>query len=256
MATPHNNHALLQAQSIVGWWKMAGVDYFVGEEAIDWLAAPPEPPAVAEPSRAPANRTPRPAPAEIAIPVPLPPQQWPMDLTALNAAIAADRTLPGTGYGRHILKPNGMSGAPFMVISDFPEESELAAGELGRYPLLSAMLLAAGIRTEQCYFAALAYSRPASGALPDADKALLADFIRHQIGLVKPQMILLLGSSATECLLSKDLMKARGNLENINHDGHNMAALATFHPRTLAARPILKPQAWRDLQMVMQRDSA
>ena len=36
-------------------------------------------------------------------------------------------------------------------------------------------------------------------------------------------------------------------------NGRNIAALTTFHPRTLIARPAMKAQAWRDLQMFAKR---
>lgn len=45
-------------------------------------------------------------------------------------------------------------------------------------------------------------------------------------------------------------MDARGRLHDFNHDGGKLAAVATYHPRTLIARPALKAQAWQDLQML------
>jgi uracil-DNA glycosylase len=251
MRSVQNNSAVQQAQSYIEYWKMAGVDYLIADETTNWLAV-----ALAKVKAEPIRPAARPTDVEKSPPLMPSTAQWPRDLDALNAGLFADQTLPGTGYGRQVAKPKGAINAAYMVISDFPEESELAAGEMGSQRLLSNMLAAAGIAPDQCFFAALAYSRPTSGALPDGDKPVLAEFIRHQIGLVRPQTLLLLGTNATEMVMGKDLMNARGNLENINHDVHNMAALATFHPRTLAARPILKSQAWRDLQLIMQRDSA
>jgi uracil-DNA glycosylase len=50
-------------------------------------------------------------------------------------------------------------------------------------------------------------------------------------------------------------MAARQNLAKINHKDRKMAAVATFHPRTLLARPMLKAQAWKDLQMLLRSDN-
>jgi uracil-DNA glycosylase len=245
------NDAATVAQSCVDWWKLAGVDYLVEDEPIDWLAQAPVAAAKV------VNPTPKPTiSAAVAAPVAAPRALWPHTLEALASALHTDRSLPGNGHGMVSALPVGQAQADYMIIADFPEECELAAGQMGALPLLRNMLRAAGILPESCYFAALAYSRPATGALREADKIVLGEFIQHQIALVAPKKIILLGNSAAQILLGTDLMQARGNLRNINHVVRNMAALATFHPRTLAAQPILKAKAWADLQMVMQEDSA
>jgi uracil-DNA glycosylase len=53
--------------------------------------------------------------------------------------------------------------------------------------------------------------------------------------------------------LDAELMTARGNLHYINQDGQKVLAVTTFHPRTLLARPMLKAQAWKDLQMLIPK---
>jgi uracil-DNA glycosylase len=90
--------------------------------------------------------------------------------------------------------------------------------------------------------------------VPENELPGLAAFMRHQIGLVAPDALLLLGSKVSKALLGLDLMKARQELRYFNHDGRTMAAMATYHPRLLMARPTLKAQAWRDLQMFAKRD--
>lgn len=252
LANPPTDSALA-AQSFVDWWKMAGVDYWVEDAPIDWLAeTPPAPPVEA------ARPAARPVAAAEAIPAPVPrvKAEWPGTFDELRAALMTDRSLPGNNYGPAIALPDGNAGAETLVISDYPEESELAAGRMGAFPLLQNMLRATGITPDKCCIAALAYTRPASGSLRESDKSVLRDFIHHQIGLIAPQRILLLGTSVTGLLLDTDLMAARGKLQNINHVGGNKAALATFHPRTLFLQPILKAKAWADLQMFMQEDSA
>jgi uracil-DNA glycosylase len=251
MAATQFNDAATAAQSFVDWWKLAGVDYLSHDEPIDWLA---EAPVAAAKEVNPAPKIP--IPAAVAAPVSAPRALWPDTLEALTSALQTDRSLPGNGHGLVSALPVGKAQADYMIIADFPEECELSAGQMGALPLLRNMLKAAGISPNSCYFAALAYGRPASGALRDDDRALLGEFIQHQIGLVSPQKIILLGNSAAEILLGTDLMQARGTLGIINHVVRNMTAFVTFHPRTLAAQPILKAKAWADLQMVMQEDSA
>jgi uracil-DNA glycosylase len=237
------------AESVHAWWRDAGVDYVIDGEPMNWLG-----PLVARPVAAkPAERT-LIEPAAPAVVVKAPLVEWPRDLTALKTAISA---LPGSNYGSRCIAPKGEAGATALVIGDFPEEEEIAAGDFGSGPvgtLLSNMLLAGEIIPDLTYQTALAHSRPATASLPKDDMGNLAAFARHQIALVQPKVVVLFGSAACEAMLSQELMQARGSLHYINHDGGKTAAVATFHPRTLVAQPQLKAQAWKDLQMLVRKE--
>jgi DNA polymerase len=145
-----------------------------------------------------------------------------------------------------------------MIISDLPDQDELSSNAFGSGAagmLLTRMLAAVGIALKDCYWTGFATSIPATGDLPETELDGLTRFVRHQIGLVEPKSIILLGSLACKALLGEELLKARQSLQNINHDGSNMATLTTFHPRTLNARPAMKALAWKDLQMFAKRDN-
>jgi uracil-DNA glycosylase len=243
------------SNSFVAWWRDAGVDYCVDGEPFDWLAGPEEERAKAE-IRPEPRQLPAQAPQRIA-PIAAPSAPWPDSLTALHEAFAGGAPLPGCDYSAARALPVGAANAKWMILTDFPEEADIASGKLGEGPagtLLRAMLSAIGIDLSSCYIAALAHSRPASGSLPQEAQDALARFAKHHIALANPQRILLLGSAATEFLLGKDLMAARADLPDFNHNVENRAAMMTFHPRTLLARPILKAQAWRDLQMLAKKE--
>lgn len=252
MLTAQIGEAALTAQAIVDWWKLAGIEYLVEDNPVHWMAPAPAP-TTTDPARPDMIRS---AGAQATALVTPHSRQWPITLCELESAIASDRLLPGNGYGAKSALPNGPAKPELMIISDFPEESEISAGKMGELPLLKNMLRAAEIAQPNCYFASLAYTRPTVGALKPQDKAILAAFIHHQIGLVMPQKILLLGSAVAELLLQIDVMQGRGQLLNINHDVGTMAAMATFHPRTLAVQPILKAKCWQDLQMLMRDKDA
>jgi uracil-DNA glycosylase len=245
--------ATLMAKSFVDWWKDAGLQYLVESEPADWLAAESMSPAIVQDARI-ITTNEQALNQPVVTPASKRTAEWPANLKALFEAVQSDRSLPGNSYGPAIAAPIGLAEAKYMVISDFPEESELAAGTMGQLPLLQNMLRAAQIPFSSCFFASLSYTRPTSGALRDGDKAGLKDFIRHQIALVAPQSLLLLGTNTAELLLERDLMQARGRLHTINHNIGKMAALATFHPRTLARQPALKAKSWQDLQIFIRED--
>jgi uracil-DNA glycosylase family 4 len=238
-------------ESLTGWWELAGVDAAVGEMPVDWLVIDAKAEAVEVPVVSPmvAKDISPSTPAKPAI-------DWPSDIETLKAMIASGASLPGNRFGTSFVAPVGPAHCDVMVISDLPDQDELRAGILGSAAtgaLLTRMLAAVGLDLANCYWTALATTIPPTGEVPENALKELADFSRHQIGLARPTSLILLGSSACKALLGEELMKARAELRNINHDGSNMTVLTTFHPRTLIARPAMKAQAWKDLQMFARR---
>ena len=236
-------------ESLNSWWELAGVDSAVGNEAVNWLAVDAKPETV---SQAPVKQVPQPELPVMAKP------EWPQDIETMRRMISEGAALPGNTFGGRSVTPVGPDKANLVVISDLPDADELAAGELGSGAtgkLLERMLAAIGVELSDCYWTTLATTIPATGELPDSVLPELAAFVRHQVSLVDPESFIILGSSACRALLGLELMEARGNLQDFNHDGAKKAVLTTFHPRTLIARPQMKAQAWKDLQMFVKKDN-
>jgi uracil-DNA glycosylase len=238
-------------ESLTGWWDLAGVDAAVGTVPVNWL----QPEAKAEADTIPAAASPLVTETE-AVSLASPSVSWPEDIGTLRTMIAREEALPGNAFGTQSVASIGSAPCEVMVVSDLPDQDELTTGTLGSGAtgvLLDRMLRAIGITLADCYWTTLASTLPPTGEIPEDALKNLADFARHQIGLVKPKAIILLGSTASKALLGEELMKARAELRNLNHDGGNMMVLTTFHPRTLIARPAMKAQAWKDLQMFAKR---
>lgn len=234
--------------SLTGWWELAGVDGAVGEMPVNWLEE--------EPTVDPVGNRVVPSPIAEDVPGAQPKIDWPADIEHLRAAIARGDPLPGNDFANVFVSPSGVASNGIMIISDLPDQDETVAAVLGSGKtgtLLTRMLTAVRIELADCYWTALATTIPPTGEVPENALKQLALFTHHQIALIKPSVVILLGSSASKALLDEELMKARQNLGNINHDGRNVSVLTTFHPRTLIARPALKAQAWKDLQMFAKR---
>lgn len=253
MQNSATSNAKAQIASFVDWWKLAGVEYLVEENTLNWLTLDKR---VAPPPQAvhrPVVQTPDVAPAaDIAD------SDWPIDIESLKQQIAAKVALPGNCYGGNPVIPVGSKGAALMLILDIPEIADVESGHFGGGEiggLIGNMVKAMGFSSDQIYLTAMATTRPAIGELPDGAQNSLAPFMRHQIKLVAPKSVILFGSSASHALLGADMMQSRGTLHNFNHDVGNMTALTTFHPRTLLAQPKLKAQAWKDLQMIAKKDA-
>ena len=251
------------AKSYLDWWREAGVDVATGPQSHNWMqdvAAPAETLAL-KADKAPIISN-RPDPKkedtlkvgfhrESVIGQP----EWPKDLESLGRAIQTKLPLPGNHYGGKTATPSLCLSPQILLIGDIPEIQDVENGKMPTGPLselIRRMMQAIGVAAESYCFTALATTRPATGALPDGDLPMLGQFMEHQIGLIKPEKVVIFGSAACQALLGADVMDKRGNLHYFNHNVHKVAAVTTFHPRTLLARPQMKGQAWRDLQVLMK----
>jgi uracil-DNA glycosylase len=252
MEQPGQPAASDMIDSLNSWWELAGVDAAVGSTPVNWL----ELDAKSEVTET--VQVPLPQSAKSALSEPVRPAvDWPTDIETLKALITEGAELPGNTFGSRFVAPIGLSNSEVMFVSDLPDQDEIMAGKLGSGGsgvLLDRMMAAIGIKLADCYWTALATTIPSTGEIPETAHAELTDFVRHQMALIRPKSLILLGSAACKALLNEELMKARAQLRNFNHDGSNMAVLTTFHPRTLIARPAMKAQAWKDLQMFAKRD--
>lgn len=242
MEQPAQTSALNVMESLAGWWKLAGVDAAVSDETVNWLAGDVDTmtvPAVTE--------------AVTETPVVVAPNiPWSTDIAELKRMVAVGAQLPGNSYSSTYIPPVGPHAAKIMVVSDLPDAGDAEAIESQSSEtafLLRRMLAAIGIDMSICYRTWLATTMPSTGEVPEDMLGASGDFVRHQMHIIRPKSVIILGSSACRALLDDDLMNARMQIRNINLDCSNMAALTTFHPRTLIARPALKAEAWRDLQM-------
>jgi uracil-DNA glycosylase len=252
--------------SYIDFWKLSGVDFTVAETSGDWFELSKAPKNVRQADILP-NQIQKPHFNDSSL-VKSPPlnqntsafvaaDQWPIDFAELHTQIAAGIAFPGNTFGRRAAMPYGPHNPELLIIGDVPDIDDIEAKSMaeGRSSNLAlAMAKITGIDKDQIYITALATTRPGSGALaPEMHKDLKA-FFHHICSVVQPKKILILGPAACEILLNADFMKARRNLHYINHDVGNVAAVTTFHPRTLMSNPALKSAAWQDLQILIKKE--
>lgn len=255
-----DSQLLAVVASYHSWWQSLGVDCVVEEQAIDWLATPIVVPTAVLSERAAvqnatkAEREPKPQTDVFEV---SDETNWPSSLQQLIECLQHDRSLPGTQFGPNVALPVGKANPDIMVIGDIPDEADINAGHLAggtQGNLLRAMLRAIGFGEDDIFVTSLALTRPASGEIPEATLPSIIRFALHQIKLVQPKAILLLGSTVSKALLGAEIAETRGSLQKINHDGQKVAVISTYHPRTVLAGPSLKREVWQDLQMILKRD--
>lgn len=144
----------------------------------------------------------------------------------------------------------GNPKARLMFVGEGPGADEDARGEpfVGRAgQLLTAMIRAMRLRREDVYIANIVKCRPPGNRDPEPDEAAAClPYLRRQIELVDPAVIVLLGRVAARFLLgtTAPISSYRGVWKK--WEGRDV--LPTFHPAYLLRNPAAKAQAWADLR--------
>ncbi|HEY8360495.1 MAG TPA: uracil-DNA glycosylase [Ramlibacter sp.] len=206
----------------------------------------------------PAVHSPDPAPvpvvrAPVAVPAAQPgglPGIELMEWDALRQTVIACRACQLCDGRREPLMGVGDAQADWLVVGEPPNEDEDRAGEPfvgdgGK--LLDNMLKALGLgRHDRVYLANVIKCRPSGAGTPGPDEiARCEPFLRRQVELLQPKVILAMGRLAVQTLLasSDPLGKLRGRA----HSYHGVPVVATYHPMYLLRNPADKARAWADL---------
>ncbi len=211
--------------------------------------------------RAPAP-VPRPAPVPAPAPVVLTPQgDRPsgidgMDWEALEAAVAGCQACGLCERRRNTVFGVGDRQADWLIVGEAPGEQEDLQGEPFVGPagkLLDNMLRAIGLdRENQVYIANVLKCRPPGNRNPEpAEVAQCEPFLRRQVALLQPKIILAMGRFAVQSLLgtTEPIGKLRGRL----YDYQGVPVVVTYHPAYLLRNLPDKAKAWADLCLAMNK---
>jgi DNA polymerase len=165
--------------------------------------------------------------------------------TACRLCETRKNAVPGEG-------PADLSAVTVMVIGEGPGADEDESGRpfVGKAgQLLDKMLGSIGLsRTTNCFIANIVKCRPPQNREPAPDETQACiRFLRDQIELVRPAMILAVGRTAAQNLLgtTDGINKLRGRF----FDYGGIPLLPTFHPSALLRDETLKRPAWEDLKL-------
>lgn len=145
----------------------------------------------------------------------------------------------------------GDEQADWLFVGEGPGADEDAQGEpfVGQAgKLLDNMLFSIGLkRGENVYIANVVKCRPPNNRNPEADEiAACMPYLRRQVALIRPRVIIALGKIAATSLLGRDA--TLGSLRGTLHDYHGTPLIITYHPAYLLRSPAEKAKAWQDLK--------
>lgn len=148
----------------------------------------------------------------------------------------------------------GNKHAEWMLIGEGPGQQEDLQGEpfVGKAgQLLNEMLRAMGLAREDVYIANVVKCRPPNNRDPKPEEmAACSVYLRRQIELLRPKMLLALGRIAAQHLLQTDapLAKLRRQVYFLGE----IPLIVIYHPAYLLRSLLEKRKAWDDLQMALR----
>ncbi len=147
----------------------------------------------------------------------------------------------------------GNRSADWMAIGEAPGEQEDLQGEpfVGRAGLLlNEMLRSIGLAREQVFIANILKCRPPKNRDPQVDEASACEgYLKQQLALVKPRIILAVGRIAAQNLLKTTT--PIGKLRGLVHDYQGVPLVVTYHPAYLLRSPLEKRRAFDDLRLAL-----
>ena len=109
-----------------------------------------------------------------------------------------------------------------------------------------------GIKREEVYIANIVKCRPPVNRNPEEDEAKACmDYLRNQVMLVKPKIIVLLGSVALKNILGEEYGITASRGKWIEKKG--ILYMPTWHPAALLRDDNKKIEFWKDLKEVMEK---
>ena len=153
---------------------------------------------------------------------------------------------------RQIVFGVGHPQADLMFVGEAPGADEDVQGEpfVGRAgQLLTKIIEAIGLKREDVYIANVIKCRPPQNRNPEQDEVETCEpFLFQQIDVIKPKVVVALGTFAARALLRTldPISRLRGRV--FEYRGAKL--IPTFHPAYLLRNPSSKREVWEDMKLV------
>ncbi len=172
-------------------------------------------------------------------------------LTDLADAVRVCRLCSLGALAKNPVPGEGNPDADFVVVGEAPGASEDEQGQpfVGRSgQLLTKILAAIQLSRDDVFICNVLKHRPPGNRNPTPEEVkVCSPFLLRQLDLLKPKVILAVGTFAAQTLLqSKD---AIGKLRGKIHRYHGIPLIVTYHPAALLRNPSWKRPTWEDVQL-------
>ena len=181
------------------------------------------------------------------------------NLDLLKKSIISLKNCDLKRLAKNIVFSDGNPKSKIMLVGEAPGANEDQEGLpfVGRAgQLLDKMLSAIDLDRKKVYISNIINYRPPENRRPTEDeiKRYLPFILRH-IEIIKPKILVLLGSTAMNALIGKEIVisKMRGKWIEKQFGTCKTSVIITFHPSFLMRQPAQKKMAWIDLKMIREK---
>jgi uracil-DNA glycosylase len=172
-------------------------------------------------------------------------------LDEIAAVVASCRRCPLYATATNPVPGDGNPDADFMIVGEAPganedEQGKPFVGQAGQ--LLTKIIGAIDLKREDVFIANVLKHRPPGNRNPMPDEVVACSpYLVRQIELIRPKVILALGTFAAQTLLETKLTigKLRGQI----HRYYGVPLIVTYHPAALLRNPAWKRPTWEDVQL-------
>ncbi len=177
-------------------------------------------------------------------------------LEALEVALSNLQGCALSVRATQLVFSDGNPEAKIMLVGKAPSRDDDMQGVAFCGPagaLLDNMLKAIGLDRSQVYLANIVPWRPPGNRDPAPHEIdMCLPFLKRQVELVAPDILITLGEMATKTVLNGNagVAQLRGQWQTANFGGHETQVLASLHPEFLLKQPAQKRLAWADLLQI------
>ncbi|WP_304507324.1 uracil-DNA glycosylase [Anaerotignum sp.] len=149
----------------------------------------------------------------------------------------------------------GNPKADIMFVGEGPGQQEDLQGEPFIGPagqLLDKMLASVGLSLENVYITNIVKCRPPGNRDPyDDEKEACLNYLRYQLKLLEPKIIVCLGRVAATTIIDPNFRITRQRGTWYSKKGYHF--IATYHPSALLRDEDKKRPAWEDMKAIRKR---
>jgi len=181
------------------------------------------------------------------------------NLDLLKKSIISIKNCDLKKHAKNIVFSDGNPKSKIMLIGEAPganedQEGLPFVGKAGQ--LLDKMLSAIDLDRKKVYISNIINYRPPENRRPtEHEIKRYLPFISKHIEIIKPKILVLLGSTAMNALIGNQIVisKMRGKWIEKQFGTCKTSVIITFHPAFLMRQPVQKKMAWIDLKMIRDK---
>ena len=172
-------------------------------------------------------------------------------LDEIAKVVAGCTRCPLYSTAKNPVPGDGRPDADFMIVGEAPganedEQGKPFVGQAGQ--LLTKIIGAIGLTRDDVFIANVLKHRPPGNRNPLPEEVTACSpYLVRQIELIRPKVILALGTFAAQTLLDTKL--TIGKLRGQVHRYYGVPLVVTYHPAALLRNPSWKRPTWEDVQL-------